>query len=128
MGSFGKEIHSLIKAVDAIRGDAEDMPIQQLQTVLAIALRPGLTMSDLSDAVGMSQASCSRNVAALSRWHRLGKAGVDLVEAIEDPRERRRKIMYLTHKGKVRVKAALEGLTGKPVEFETPSSKEAWKA
>ncbi|MCA6062903.1 helix-turn-helix domain-containing protein [Thalassolituus marinus] len=44
--------------------------------------------------------SCSRNVAALSKVHRLNKPGHDLVYAIEDPAERRRKIVFLTPKGK----------------------------
>ena len=41
-----------------------------------------------------------RNVAALSKWHSFGKAGHDLVQAEEDPRERRRKIITLTDKGR----------------------------
>jgi hypothetical protein len=32
---------------------------------------------------------CSRTVAALSKWQRRGTPGLDLIEAIEDPRERR---------------------------------------
>ena len=60
----------------------------------------GISMKDLAEKVGIAQSSTSRNVAALSKWHRLGKEGLDLVEAIEDPAERRRKIVYLTSKGK----------------------------
>ena len=60
----------------------------------------------------MSQSLCSRTVAALSKWQRRGTPGLDLIEAIEDPRERRRKIMYLTPKGRQRMTRALEALTG----------------
>jgi DNA-binding MarR family transcriptional regulator len=56
----------------------------------------------------MSQSLCSRTVAALSKWQRRGTPGLDLIEAIEDPRERRRKIMYLTPKGRQRMTRALE--------------------
>ena len=42
-------------------------------------------MQDLSETVGMSQSSCSRNIAALGTWHRLGKPGLNLVEAVEAP-------------------------------------------
>lgn len=125
MATYGKEIHNLIKAVDILRGDSADFPAQQLLTYLAVARQPGITMAALSEAVGMSQASTSRNVSALSKWHRLGHPGFDLVEAVEDPRERRRKIMYLTAKGRQRMAKALEALTGKPADdFSSPSVKD----
>jgi DNA-binding MarR family transcriptional regulator len=103
------------------------MPMQQALTLLAVAEQPGLTMQELSDTVGMSQSSCSRNVAALSKWHRLGSPGLDCLEAIEDPRERRRKVMYLTAKGRQRIKAALEALLGGGIEYESPTSRDAWR-
>jgi DNA-binding MarR family transcriptional regulator len=127
MGStFGREINSLIKAVDAIRTQSIDMPAQQILTFLTVAMRPGITMEDLGRDVGISQSSVSRNVAALSKQHRLGKPGADYLEAIEDPRERRRKVMYLTPKGRSVMRKALEALTGEPVDFESPTAKEAW--
>ena len=79
------------------------MPVQQARTVLAVAMRPGLAMGDLSRMVFMSQSLCSRTVAALSKWQRRGIPGLDLIETIEDPRERRRKIIYLTPKGRQRM-------------------------
>jgi DNA-binding MarR family transcriptional regulator len=88
-----------MKAIDAIWGEEPDMPVQQARVVLAVAMRPGLTMGGLLRMVVMSQSLCSRTVAALSEWQRRGTPGLDLIEAIEDPRERRRKIMYLTPKG-----------------------------
>lgn len=78
-------------------------------TFLLVAAREGITMKNLSEALGISQASCSRNIAALSKWHRLNKAGHDLVYTEEDPVERRRKIAFLTPKGK-RVAEALRVL------------------
>ncbi len=125
MGTFGKEIHRLMKAIDAIRDDEADMPTQQVQVFLAVALRPGITAADLGRSVGMSQSSVSRNTSALGKWHRLGVPGMDYVEAIEDPTERRRKIHYLTTKGCQRMKAALEAMTDGPVEFESPTAHEA---
>lgn len=65
-----------------------------------------LPAGDLSPMV------CSRTVAALSKWQRRGTRGLDLIEAIEEPRERRRKIMYLTPKGRQRMTRASEALTG----------------
>jgi DNA-binding MarR family transcriptional regulator len=116
----------LIKAIDAIRTESDDMPAQQIQVLLAVVLRPGVIHEGLIKDVGITQASVSRNVAALSKWHRLGKPGADYVEQIEDPRERRRKIVYLTPKGRKVVSKALEAITGGPVDFESPTAKEAW--
>nr|WP_245986670.1 hypothetical protein [Azospirillum thermophilum] len=65
----------------------------------------------------MAQSSASRNVAALSRWHSFGKAGLDLVQAQEDPRERRRKIVTLTEKGRAfldQLRAIVAGATQEP--------------
>ncbi|UXY92546.1 transcriptional regulator [Pseudomonas phage LUZ100] len=76
-----------------------DQEMQTAQTFIAVAMQPGITMKELSEKVGISQASCSRNVSALSRVHRLNKPGMDLVVAAEDPMERRRKVVKLTPKG-----------------------------
>lgn len=77
-----------------------EMPLQTAATFLTIALEEGITMKRLGEKLGISQSSCSRNVAVLSKHHRLNKPGHDLVYAAEDPVERRRKIVCLTAKGK----------------------------
>ena len=105
-------------------GDLDDMPIQQALTLLHVGLQPGITHAELVKAIGMEQSSVSRNTAALSKWHRLGKPGLDLIEQFEDPRERRRKIVYLTPKGRARISKALVALTGGPVDFDPVMSKE----
>jgi DNA-binding MarR family transcriptional regulator len=125
---FGREIHSLMRAIDAIWGEEPDMPVQQARTVLAVATRPGLAMGDLSRMVFMSQSLCSRTVAALSKWQRRGIPGLDLIETIEDPRERRRKIMYLTPKGRQRMTRALQALTGEAVYYDGPSARDTRKS
>lgn len=128
MGStYSRDIKSLIKAIDAIRTESDDMPAQQIQVFLTVALRPGITMENLGRDVGISQSSVSRNVAALSKHHRLGKAGADYVEATEDPTERRRKIIFLTPRGRQIMRKALEALTREPVtDFESPAAEDAW--
>lgn len=76
-----------------------EMQLQTAATFMCVALRPGITMKEIGDKLGISQASCSRNVAALSKWHRLNKEGHNLVVATEDPTERRRKVVHLTPDG-----------------------------
>ena len=100
-------LRRLLGAIDGFRGVDEQLPMQMAQALLLIAKRPGLTMQELSQETGLSQSSCSRNVAALSKWHRHQKPGHDLVESMDDPRERRRKVMFLTRRGKKVVKDIL---------------------
>ena len=106
-----KTIAALIRVTDEFRKLDAEMPMQTAAVFLHVMFTPGVTMKDLADRCGISQASTSRNIAALSKWHRLGKAGHDLVEAVEDPAERRRKIVNLTPKGK-RVRDAILSTVG----------------
>lgn len=57
-------------------------------------------MKDLQQSLGITPASASRNIAYLSKEHRLGKPGLDLVETYEDPADRRFKRIRLKPKGK----------------------------
>lgn len=75
------------------------MTPQAFQIVLEIAQRPGITMKQLVDASGLAGASISRNLMALGEWHRTDMPGLGLVETVDDPREYRRKIAFLTIKG-----------------------------
>jgi DNA-binding MarR family transcriptional regulator len=85
--------------LEAFRRLDPDMPIQYALSFLTIARNEGMSMGDLAQKLGIAQSSASRNIAALSRWHSFGKPGHDLVEAHEDPRERRRKLVRLTARG-----------------------------
>ena len=64
-------------------------------------------MEKLAKRAGLTQSSCSRNVAVLSRWEEFGKPGLDLVESFDDPRERRRRIVYLTANGRQKVQSII---------------------
>ena len=90
----------LFKAIEEFRAIDPEMPSQSAALFLYSAIYPGCTMTDLQTNLGMSQASCSRNVSALSEWHRLEKPGLGLIAATPDPMERRRKVVHLTDKGK----------------------------
>ena len=90
----------LVRVLEALRTLDPDLPIQYALSFLTIAQNEGLSIRDLSERLGIAQSSASRNVAALSKWHSFGKAGHDLVQAEEDPRERRRKIITLTDRGR----------------------------
>lgn len=99
MKTANHALKGLQAALNELRELDPWMGLQTMETFLVIAMRPGLTMQEIADATGLAQSSCSRNVALLSKWHRLGKPGADLVVTYEDPVERRRKIVFLNEKG-----------------------------
>src|ERR1700735_1350075 len=116
----GDEIATVIRVLEEFRRLDPDMPIQYALSFLTIAQNEGLSMGDLAQRLGIAQSSASRNIAALSKWHSFGKAGHDLVAALQDPSDRRRKIVSLTPRGH-RLVAALRALVaGETVvaEFE----------
>lgn len=90
-----------------------EMQAQTMLAFLYIAQNEGsqtpVTVRDVGERLGITSASASRNVAALSKWHRHGKMGHDLVEAYENPERRIEKFIRLTPKGK-RVLQTIEEL------------------
>lgn len=90
----------LARVLEEFRALDPDMPIQYALSFLTVVEEEGLSLRDLSARLGIAQSSASRNVAALGEWHSFRKPGLHLVEAREDPRERRRKIVTLTAKGR----------------------------
>ncbi|WP_207455845.1 MarR family transcriptional regulator [Azospirillum sp. SYSU D00513] len=94
------EVATLVHVLEAFRRLDPDLPIQYALSFMTIARNEGLSIGELAERLGIAQSSASRNVAALSRWHSFGKAGLGLVQAVEDPRERRRKVVTLTDTGR----------------------------
>jgi DNA-binding MarR family transcriptional regulator len=119
-----KPLHQTIALFAAIREVDPYIPTQTAECLLVVAAQPGITMQKLSESTGLAQSSCSRNVAMLSKYHRLGKEGYDLVEAVDDPRERRRKIVFLTTKGQRLINKALKHIDPE-FSLESPTAKEA---
>lgn len=94
-----KAYEKMIKIVEELRKFDPAMQVQTVAVFLVVASKPGVSMSEIAKEVDIAQSSVSRNVAALSKWHRLNKRGHDLVYSTEDPSERRRKVVMLTHRG-----------------------------
>ncbi|MEQ8964530.1 MAG: winged helix DNA-binding protein [Azospirillaceae bacterium] len=104
----------LIEVLETFRALDPDMPIQYALSFLTLARHEGLSMRELSDRLGIAQSSASRNVAALSEWQSFRRPGHDLVRAEEDPRERRRKIVRLTAKGRALADRLAALIAGRP--------------
>lgn len=78
-----------------------DMNLQQLHCLLVIATEPeGTSLTNIASKVGISMATASRYISALGKIDRHRREGLKLVEAFEDPMERRKKIIRLTNKGR----------------------------
>jgi len=103
-----RSAHRLFLAIEEFRKLDQTMPIQMMATFLYIAQNSGRTMQETANDLGLSQASVSRNVAALTDWHSAKKEGHGLLKAVADPMEMRRKIVTLTDKGQ----RALKRLNG----------------
>lgn len=121
---FGTDIHKTIQIIELFRKHDPEMGAQMISCFLHICGQPGLTMQNLCDLTKLSQSSASRNVQTLGKWHRIGKPGRDLVEAVEDPHDTRRKIMFPTKKGETLMSEILTAIRGTPVEFRAASAKE----
>lgn len=98
---MSRQIRSLANAIRAFRDLDAEIQAQTVLTFLLVAdATEPVSMRDLQGRLDISTSSVSRNVAALSKHHRLGKDGLDLVEAYEDPADRRNKVVRLTAKGR----------------------------
>lgn len=105
------------------REQGDTLTPQALHVLDEIAQQPGLTMQDIAGRTHLSLASVSRNLMALGEQHRIGqKAGLNFVEVIEDPVERRRKIAFLTPEGRQFMAQRLKILTGQEVIFDSPTA------
>jgi len=88
-----------IRALRLIQTQDERMQAQTVLVLSIIAEFGPMRMSQVRDDAGISQASVSRNCAALGKIHRKGAPGLGLIKAEEDPMDRKHKIVSLTPKG-----------------------------
>ena len=82
--------------------DNNNLPVQTLHILICIAQTPGLTMQQICARTDLSLSAVNRQVAKT-----LGPTKLDLVETTEDPHESRRKIAFLTPKGRTFVRNLL---------------------
>lgn len=106
------ELVKLQRVLQEFRSLDKEMQAQTMLAFLYIAERnlQGIetTVLDVGTYLDLTSASATRNVQALSKVHRYGKEGHDLIYTEENPRKRTEKFIYLTDKGKALTKR-LEG-------------------
>ena len=93
-------LSQILKVIERFREIDTEIQTQTVAVFLTVAKHPvPIKMQEIADELGLAQSSVSRNVAWLGSWSRHHKKGQELVEAYEDPMERRRKLVRLTEKG-----------------------------
>lgn len=103
-------IRSLLKCMEDFRALEEQMPMQKAAVFLLVALHEGCTMRQLSNWLGVSLSTCSRNLAALGDVHRNGDPGLRVITLTNDPADPRRKLAFLTPKGQQIIASLTEHL------------------
>ena len=94
---------NLYKVSTILREIEKDMPMTMASIFLWVALNEGGTQADLRLDLDLASSTSSRNLAALSKVHRLGVPGHGLIEWVENPEDRRAKLLFLSTKGKALV-------------------------
>lgn len=98
-------LSTLSELIELLRIEIDpEVPIQQVQVLLQVALMGKATQHEIGERVGLSKASMSRNIAALGPVNRFRQKGHGLLHTYEDPQYRRQKIIELTPAGKTLVK------------------------
>lgn len=101
---------NLMKMTTELRKLAPELPIQQLQAFLAVALQEGITTKDIEKRCGFTSASASRNVQALYKHAGAGREGYGWVVWHPSPHDGRFRELYLTEEGKEALKTLVEAL------------------
>jgi DNA-binding MarR family transcriptional regulator len=96
-------LEGILKCVAELRKIDSEMPLPQVHCLflLAKAGETGMSLTELSKAAEIAMATASRYIGNLGKINRFKEEGFNLVEAYEDPMERRKKIIRLTPKGRV---------------------------
>lgn len=108
-----KTLRGFQAAIEMFRNLDSELPLQQLAMFLAIAQCEGQkSVTELGNDVGLSRASASRNIAALTNLHWKKKPGLGLVQLETDPIMLSRKSVILTAQGKQTIEKLVSILAG----------------
>nr|WP_250808437.1 hypothetical protein [Neorhizobium tomejilense] len=94
----GAETLLMLDIVGAFRDIAPHMQAQAIQTFLVVAGKPGMTFSEIAEAVHFSTSSASRNIRRLADGID-GKNGFHLLSTFQDGSDARIRRATLSKKG-----------------------------
>ena len=98
--------------------NSQEVPLQAMAVFWYVATYQNCSKKEIETYFDMSKASSSRMTDYISRYHRLGKAGLGLVSKEQDPKDKRRTILKLTRKGKDLVEKSFNTLYEDMKSFE----------
>ncbi len=102
-------VHSLIKECEFLQQKISgDLNIATLRVFLSVAVRGTCTQKDVEEELGISNASCSRNVSYWCDVKYDRTKGWNYIARVEDKADRRFKSLTLTKKGKAFYEALSE--------------------
>lgn len=90
----------LIREVEGFASIDPEMQLNTMLTFLYIARRGVCIQQDIERELGLSNATASRNVSYWTAQKAYNKPGVGFVERMEDPKDRRQRLLRLTKEGK----------------------------
>ena len=93
------KIERLLKVINLIRLYDREVPAQVLATLFYIGSHNDCHKTALEEDLNFTTASSSRNIDKLSKDHRLGKAGFDLIIKEVEEQAPKRQRLKLTRKG-----------------------------
>lgn len=101
------KLAKITRIVEELRKLDTEMQLQTVLAFLIIAQKNSqgstVTIKEVGELLGVTSASASRNVAALTKFSRHKRPGHDLIETYENPEFRVEKFITLTEKGKALV-------------------------
>lgn len=106
-------METLLAALELFRTIDPEMQAQTVAVFCVVAKEnEPVSMSTIKKQLGIAQSSVSRNVALLGEMNRHGREGPNLVQAWENPVNRREKLVELTPAG-VRMRGLLKTMIGR---------------
>lgn len=114
-------IGSLRRANEVLRqaNIASNLSIGSIQALLLIAETPAQPISWVAREMQMTISGVQRVLLTLSTTDRLGRSGPGLIEEVQDPQRRNRKLILLSPKGRTVIEDVLTILTGQNAQYET---------
>lgn len=93
------DMERMLRVMDLLRVLDHEVPAQVLACFFYIASHDGCHKTAMEEDIGIGTSSASRNIDRLTKQHRLGKPGMDLVTKEVDPTNKKRLTLHLTKRG-----------------------------
>jgi len=93
------DMERMLRVMDLLRVLDREVPAQVLSCFFYIASHDGCHKTAMEEDLGLTTASSSRNIDRLTKQHRLGKRGMDLIIKEVDPSNKKRLTLHLNQRG-----------------------------